>query len=54
MKKKWWGKKGIITEYLPWLLIGIAVIVIIVLAIVLMKDKGISFIDQIKGFLRMG
>lgn len=54
MKKKWWSKRGIITEYLPWLLIGIAILVIIVLAIMLMKDKGISFIDQIKSFLRMG
>ena len=45
-------KRGIVSEYLPWLLIAIAVIAIIVIAIMIMKDKGISLIDQIKNLFR--
>ena len=45
MKK---GKRGIVSEYLPWILIAVAVLVILVLAIALLKDKGVSLIDQIK------
>lgn len=46
------NKKGIVSEYLPWLLIAIAVIAIITIAILIMKDKGISFIDQIKNIFK--
>jgi len=46
------GFKGIVTDYLPWLIIGLAVLAIIFVAIFLLKDKGISFIDQIKNIFR--
>jgi hypothetical protein len=46
MKKR--GKKGIVSEYLPWLLIAIAVLVIIVIAVFFMKKSGYSLIDRIK------
>lgn len=42
------GKKGIVSEYLPWILIAVAVLVILVIAVALLKDKGISLVDQIK------
>lgn len=47
-------KKGIITEYLPWLLIALIVLVIVVIAIFFLKNKGISLIDQIKNLFRRG
>jgi len=45
-------KRGIVTEYLPWLLIGLAVLVILMVTIFALKDKGISLIDQIKNLFR--
>lgn len=40
-------KRGIIADYLPWILIGVAVLVILVIAIAVLKDRGISLIDKI-------
>jgi len=48
MKKKM-KKRGVVSEYLPWLLIAIAVLVIIVISIFFMKKSGFSLIDKIKG-----
>ena len=41
-------KRGIVSDYLPWILIAVAVLVILTIAIFIMKEKGISLIDQIK------
>jgi len=46
-------KRGIVADYLPWLLIGIAVLVIIVISIFVLKEKGISLIDSIKDLIKM-
>ncbi|MDP2673188.1 MAG: hypothetical protein Q8O84_05230 [Nanoarchaeota archaeon] len=46
MKKRL--KQGIISDYLPWLLIGIAILVIIMIAIFLLREKGIGLIDRLK------
>jgi len=46
------GKKGIVSEYLPWVLIAVAVLVILVITVALLKDKGVSLIDQIKNLFR--
>ena len=46
------GKRGVISEYLPWLLIGIAVLAILMITIFLLKDKGFSFIDSIKNLFK--
>ena len=46
------GKKGIVSEYLPWLLIAIAILVIILISVMIMKDKGISLIEQIKNIFK--
>ncbi|MBU1252343.1 MAG: hypothetical protein KKC96_01990 [Nanoarchaeota archaeon] len=45
------NKKGIITEYLPWLLIGIAVLVILMITIFVLRGRGVSLIDQLRGIL---
>ena len=47
-------KKGIIAEYLPWILIAIAVLAIIMITIFLLKEKGITLIDRIKDLFRLG
>jgi hypothetical protein len=41
-------KKAIVSDYLPWLLIGIAILVILTLAIFILSGKGTEFIDKIK------
>jgi uncharacterized protein (UPF0333 family) len=42
------NKKGIISEYLPWLLISVAVLAIVMVTIFLLKEEGIGVIDKIK------
>ncbi|MBD3247578.1 hypothetical protein GF378_03085 [Candidatus Pacearchaeota archaeon] len=42
------NKKAIATEYLPWILIAVAVLVVLALATMLMREKGIGLIDQLK------
>ena len=46
------NKRGIVTEYLPWLLIGLAVLAIIMIVIFTLKGQGVSLIDKIKDLLR--
>jgi len=41
-------KKGVISEYLPWLLIALAVLAILTITIFIMKEKGLSLVDSIK------
>ena len=41
-----------ISEYLPWLLIAIAVLVLLVITIFLLKEKGFSLIDSIKNLFK--
>ncbi len=40
--------KAVISEYLPWLVIGIAVLAILMITIFLLKEKGVLLIDSIK------
>lgn len=47
-------KKGIVSEYLPWLLIAIILLVIILISIFILKGKGLGFIDQIKNIFKGG
>ena len=51
MKKKG-NKKGIITEYLPWLLISLAVLAIVMITIFFLKQEGISLIDKSKDIFK--
>ncbi len=41
-------KRGIVSDYLPWLLIAIAILAILAIFIGILKVKGISLIDQFK------
>jgi sensor domain CHASE-containing protein len=45
-------KKGVVSEYLPWLLIALVVLVIVLISVFILKEKGISLIDQIKSLFR--
>lgn len=42
---------GIISDYLPWILIALAVLVVMLLAIFILKEKGASVVEQIKNLL---
>ncbi|MEK6757710.1 MAG: hypothetical protein AABX88_01145 [Nanoarchaeota archaeon] len=46
------NKKGLVSEYLPWLLIGIAILAIVFISIFILKGQGISLIDKIKNLFR--
>ncbi len=45
-------KNGVVTDYLPWLLIGIAILVLVMASVFVMKGQGFSLIDKIKDLLR--
>lgn len=45
-------KRGIVSEYLPWILIAIAVLALLVVAIFVLKEKGFSLIDNIKDLFK--
>ena len=46
------NKKGVVSDYLPWLLIGLAVLAILMITIFLLRGKGFAIIDQIKNLFR--
>ena len=48
------GKKGMEMEYLGYILIGVAVLVLVILAVIIFKDKSISAIDYIKNLFKFG
>ncbi len=41
-------KRGIISDYLPWLLIAVAILAVVMVSIFVLKDKGVSLVDSIK------
>jgi len=45
-------KKGIISEYLPWLLIAIAVLFLIMISIFFLGEKSFGLVDKIKTLFR--
>lgn len=45
-------KKGIVADYLPWLIIGVVILTIILIFIFTLKGQGFSLIDKIKGLFR--
>jgi len=47
-------KRGVVSGYLPWLLMGIAILAILMVAILLLKDKAFSLLNQIKDILTGG
>jgi uncharacterized protein YoxC len=47
-------KRGIISDYIPWLIIAVAILAILVISIFVLKGKGASAIDQIKNIFGGG
>ena len=46
------SKRGIVSDYLPWSLIAVAMLVILTVTIFILKGKGISALDLIKNLFR--
>ena len=44
-------KRGIVSDFLPWLLIAVAILVILMITIFVMKGTGNSLIDKIKSLI---
>ena len=42
------NKRGTVSDYLPWVIIAVAVLIILVIAAFLLKNQGINLIDKIK------
>jgi hypothetical protein len=45
-------KKGVVADYLPWIIIAVAILAIVMVAIFVLKGQGTSLIDQIKNLVR--
>lgn len=46
------NKRGIVADYLPWLLISLAILFILFIFIFVLKGKGESIIDNLRGVFR--
>lgn len=46
------NKKGVVSEYLPWIIIAVAVLVIVLIAIFFLKDSGFTLLDKIKNLFK--
>jgi hypothetical protein len=45
-------KKGLVSEYLPWLLIALAVLILVMISIFFIKEGLWGVIDKIKNLFR--
>ncbi len=52
MKKE--NKRGVVSEYLPWILIALVLLVLVMISIFFLKEQGVSLMDQIKNIFRRG
>ena len=50
MRKK--DVRGVIADYLPWLILSLVLLAILMISIFIEKGVGISWIDKIKSILR--
>ena len=41
-------RKGIIADYMPWLIIAIAILAVIMIALFLLRGQGAGLIERIK------
>jgi len=46
VKRGFKEKKGIVSEYLPWLLIALAILIILSLSAFIFKGKGLEIISK--------
>ncbi len=47
-------KRGVISDYLPWILIAVALLAIFFISIFFVEEGTYGFIDQIKNLFRWG
>ncbi len=47
------NKKGIVPDYLTWIIIAVLVLSVLMISIYLMQERGVSLIDRIKDLIRM-
>ena len=47
-------KRGVISDYLPWILIAVAVLVILAITIAIQKGAGESLISKLKNIFSGG
>jgi hypothetical protein len=47
-------KSGVISDYIPWILIAVAVLAILTITIFVLRGKGFSLIDQLKNLFKGG
>lgn len=53
--KKWFkNKKGLIEDYLGWILITLGFLIVILIGIAIITGKGNNMIEYIKNLLRFG
>ena len=45
--------KGIVADYLPWVIIAVLVLAVLMISIFLLQERGIVLIDRIKDLLRL-
>jgi hypothetical protein len=45
------NKRGIVADYIPWLIIGLAILAVVMIAIFLLREQGTGLIDKIKSLL---
>jgi len=46
------NRRGIITEYLPWLLIALITLAVLVIVVFILKGEGIELVEKIKNIFR--
>lgn len=47
-------RKGVVLDYLPWLIIAIAILAIAFISLFILKEKGINILDSIKNLFSGG
>lgn len=47
-------KRGVIADYIPWIIIAVIVLTLLMLSIFLLRGKGIGMIDKIKNLFTGG
>lgn len=46
------NKKGVIADYIPWIVIAVIVLTLIMISIFYLKGQGFSLIDKLKNLGR--
>lgn len=46
------NKRGVVMDYLPWIILAVLILVILFISIFVIKDTGIEFLEKIKSLFR--